>query len=133
MGFLADKIPLRYLLIPICLGSFIALALHAVGNSLILLAAARTMLFLFAGGLQPVIQKCLSGITPKRKRGAAFGSTACAGCIGGMLAAWLGGMCVMFFPLNGVFFFTAILYLLTLPFFLFVIARVTSSRFYHSV
>ncbi|MBR3650343.1 MAG: MFS transporter, partial [Victivallales bacterium] len=98
-----------------------------------LLAAARTMLFLFAGGLQPVLQKCFSGITPKRKRGAAFGSTACAGCIGGMLAAWLGGMCVMFFPLNGVFFFTAILYLLTLPFFLFVIARVTSSRFYHSV
>jgi hypothetical protein len=39
----------------------------------------------------------------------------------------------MFFPLNGVFFFTALLYLLTLPFFLFVIARVTSSRFYHNV
>ena len=39
----------------------------------------------------------------------------------------------MFFPLNGVFIFSAILYLLTLPFFLFVIARVTSSRFYHSV
>ena len=133
MGFLADKIPLRYLLIPISLGSAIALALHGIGNNLILLATARTMLFLFAGGLQPVIQKCLSGITPKRKRGSAFGSTACASCIGGMIAAWLGGVCVMFFPLNGVFFFSAILYLLTLPFFLYVIARITSSRFYHSV
>ena len=65
------------------------------------------MLYIAAGGLPPILQKQLSAMTPKRKRGSVFGFSSAFNCGGGMLAAVIGGWCFSHISLNGVFYVAA--------------------------
>ena len=114
-GWLSDRYSPKKILIPALSVSAVALILQGMANNLVLFALARSLLYIAAGGFHPVLQKALSLITPKRKRGAVFGFSSCMNSSGVMLAALLGGYIYMCTTINGVFYVTAVAQLLSLP------------------
>lgn len=126
-GYLADKLSAKQLLLPIFLVSSFALFFQGWGG-IIVFAIARTLLFLMAGGIQPIIQKSLSAVTPKEKRGSAFGLSSLASNTGTMISAVIGGYCFTYFHTSGVFFTASAFFLLALPLFLLGISKCTKKR-----
>ncbi|MBQ7650282.1 MAG: MFS transporter [Victivallales bacterium] len=126
-GYLADKLSAKRLLLPIFLVSSFALFFQGWGG-IVVFAIARTVLFLMAGGIQPIIQKSLSAVTPKEKRGSAFGLSSLASNTGNMISAVIGGYCFTYFHTNGVFFTASAFFLLALPLFLVGIGKCTKKR-----
>ena len=114
-GWLSDRYSPKKILIPALSVSAVALILQGMANNLVLFALARSLLYIAAGGFHPVLQKALSLITPKRKRGAVFGFSSCMNSSGVMLSALLGGYIYMCTTINGVFYVTAVAQLLSLP------------------
>ena len=122
-GYLADKLSPKFMIIPIFIISGIALISQGACESLWQFGASRTMLYMFAGGAQPLLQKLLSSVTPKEKRGSAFGFSTCFNGIGMMVSATLGGWCMVAFSLNGVFYIGGLMFILALPLFVVCISR----------
>ena len=114
-GWLSDRYSPKKLLIPALTVSALALIVQGFANNLITFAAGRSLLYIAAGGFHPVLQKVLSMVTPKRKRGVVFGFSSCMNSSGVMLAALLGGYIYMCTTINGVFYVTATAQLLSLP------------------
>lgn len=114
-GWLSDHYSPRKILIPALSVSAVALILQGMADNLVLFALSRSLLYIAAGGFHPVLQKVLSLVTPKRKRGAVFGFSSCMNSSGVMLAALLGGYIYMCTTINGVFYITAVAQLLSLP------------------
>ena len=75
----------------------------------------RVMSYLAAGGLPSVIQKNLASITPKEKRGTAFGLASTFNGIGILIATCLSSLTIVLTGCNGVFYTTAVLFLLAMP------------------
>ena len=121
-GYLADKLSARQLLLPIFIVSSLALFMQGQG-SIIVFTVGRTLLYLMAGGVQPILQKVLSAITPKANRGSSFGMSSLASNAGAMIAAVIGGYCFTYLHTNGVFFTASVFFLLSLPLFLLVIGK----------
>ena len=114
-GWLSDRYSPKKILIPALTVSALALIVQGFAGSLITFAAGRSLLYIAAGGFHPVLQKVLSLVTPKRKRGVVFGFSSCMNSSGVMLAALLGGYIYMCTTINGVFYVTAAAQLLSLP------------------
>ena len=114
-GWLSDRYSPKNILIPALSVSAVALILQGLANNLVLFALSRSLLYIAAGGFHPVLQKVLSLVTPKRKRGAVFGFSSCMNSSGVMLAALLGGYIYMCTTINGVFYVTAAAQLISLP------------------
>lgn len=114
-GWLSDRYSPKMILFPALSISAVALVLQGMANNLVLFALARSLLYIAAGGFHPVLQKVLSLVTPKRKRGAVFGFSSCMNSSGVMLAALLGGYIYMQTTINGVFYVTAAAQLISLP------------------
>lgn len=114
-GYLVDRLPVKKILIPVMLFASVGLALQGFSENLWFFAGARVLLYLAGGGLQPVFQKILSSVTPQRKRGGVFGFASCMQALGTMLAAVLGGVAMTCCGISGVFYITAILFLVSLP------------------
>jgi len=123
-GYLADRFSAIKLLTPLLVLSGFALFLQGSAGNLLLFTSGRALLYIAAGGLQPILQKQLSAITPKRKRGSVFGFSSTFMCGGGMIAALTGGWSVMLFGVNGVFCFAALLFLVSIALFRPGLARV---------
>ena len=117
-GNLADRIPPKKLAIPIVVISAVTLFAQGIGSSLVVFCVSRVLLFLAAGGIQPMIQKILSGVTPQEKRGASFGYASCIGQIGVMASSLIGGYLFAKLGVNGVFMAGGALMLISLPIFL---------------
>ena len=126
-GYLADKLSAKQLLLPIFLVSCFALFFQGWGDILVF-TIARTVLFLMAGGIQPILQKVLSAVTPKENRGSAFGLSSLAQNSGNMIAAVIGGYCFTYLHTNGVFFTASIFFLLALPLFLIGIGKCSKTK-----
>jgi MFS family permease len=90
-----------------------ALYLQGCANNLFLFSASRALLYISAGGLPPILQKQLSAMTPKRKRGSVFGFSSAFNSSGGMIAALIGGWCFSHISLNGVFYVAASVFALS--------------------
>lgn len=116
IGYLADRFPARKLLVPIFILSAVGLLMQGFANDLWMFGIGRTLLYTAAGGLPSVIQKLLATITPQRKRGTAFGLASTFNGIGIMLAACLSSMTIVITGCSGVFFTTAALFLIAMPF-----------------
>ena len=114
-GWLSDRYPPKKLLIPALTISALALILQGAASNLFTFALGRSLLYIAAGGFHPVLQKVLSTVTPKRKRGVVFGFSSCMNSSGVMLSALLGGFIYMCTTINGVFYVTAAAQLLSLP------------------
>jgi MFS family permease len=114
-GYIADKIPPLKILIPIMLISSASLLVQGFANDLWVFIISRSVLYTAAGGLQPVLQKVLTTITPQRKRGTVFGFASAGSSIGNMLSAVLGGAAYSLTSASGVFIITGVLYFLSMP------------------
>ena len=127
-GYLADRFPAVKLLTPLLILSACALFLQGFAHGLLVFASGRTLLFVAAGGLQPILQKQLSSATPQRKRGSVFGFSSMFSCAGGMIAALAGGWSVMLFKVNGAFYTASALFLISIFLFRSGLARAVSQR-----
>jgi MFS family permease len=112
-GYLSDKLSPLKMLVPLLLCSAAALYLQGCANNLFLFSASRALLYISAGGLPPILQKQLSAMTPKRKRGSVFGFSSAFNSSGGMIAALIGGWCFSHISLNGVFYVAASVFALS--------------------
>ena len=117
-GYLVDRLPVVKILIPVLLISAVGLLLQGWAENLWIFGEARVLLYLAAGGLQPVFQKVLSSVTPQRKRGGAFGFASCFQSLGVMLAAVLSGEVFRHRGTEWVFYAGGVLFILTLPVFI---------------
>lgn len=117
-GYLVDRYPAGKILIPVMLISALAITMQGCASALWFFTAGRILLYIAAGGLQPVCQKILSMITPPRKRGSVFGFASSAQSVGGMLAAVIGGFAMSYWSVSGTFYIGAIMFVIALPVFL---------------
>ena len=129
-GYLSDKLPPKKLLLPIMLISGAALALQGFAGSLLAFAAARTVLYMAAGGIQPILQKILTSVTPRRKRGAVFGFSTTAMNSGVMLAAVFSGWTVFAMGLNSVFYVGGLLFIAVIPVFMNFLSVAMNQKYY---
>ena len=131
-GYLADRMPPEKLITPALLITGVMLLVQAAAESLWALGIGRTLMFLAGGGLNPIFQKVLSGVTPKRKRGMVFGlSSTCTG-LGTMAAALCAGGVIYIFGTRGVFYASAVLTFLLIPVAVFLLKKVMKSPFYRT-
>ncbi|MBO5668283.1 MAG: MFS transporter [Lentisphaeria bacterium] len=114
-GYLADRCTPVKMLIPVMLISAFSLLLQGWADNLWVFAAGRVLLYIAAGGLQPLLQKILSSVTPARKRGAVFGFASSSSCLGSMAAAVFSGIAMTAFGVSGVFYIGGILFIIGLP------------------
>lgn len=114
-GYLCDIFPIRKLIAPIFILSAIGLFFQGIVNNLIGFTVARTVLYLAAGGISPLLQKVLSGATPRKKRGTVFGFSSTANGIGIMLSSIVSGWVFAYSSINSIFYIAAILILLMIP------------------
>ena len=131
-GYLSDKLSPRTLLIPIMLIASVAIFLQGLVQSLLVFTVARTLLYVVAGGIQPILQKTLSGVTPARKRGSVFGFASTSLQVGIMIASVVGSWVYYAWGNNvcGVFFVGSALLLLSLPVFLVCLSMAMNQKFY---
>ena len=131
-GYLSDKLSPRTLLIPIMLIASVAIFLQGLVQSLLVFTVARTLLYVVAGGIQPILQKTLSGVTPARKRGSVFGFASTSLQVGIMIASVVGSWVYYAWGNNvcGVFFVGSALLLLSLPVFLVCLSTAMNQKFY---
>lgn len=130
-GYLVDRLPAGKILIPAMTVAALSLAFQAFSWNLWCFAIGRVLLYTAAGGLQPVLQKILSSVTPQRKRGSVFGFASSSQCTGGMVAAAASGFAMNWVGISGVFYTAAILAIISLPIFLRGIERATRPFVFH--
>ena len=103
IGYLADRLPARTIILPALLLTAALMAVGAYTDNLLMLGASRTLMFFCGGSLYPVLQKLLSAITPPRKRGKVFGWSSTFANSGIMLSTLLSGWTIFVFGTRGVF------------------------------
>ncbi|MBE6375383.1 MAG: multidrug efflux MFS transporter [Lentisphaerae bacterium] len=130
-GALVDRYPVGKILIPVILFSSLALAMQGFADNLWVFGFGRVLLYTAAGGLQPILQKNLSSVTPQRKRGKVFGFASSASAVGGMLSAVFGGLAMTACGISGVFYISAIAFAATLPVMLRGISRALQPFRFH--
>lgn len=114
-GYLCDRVPIRKMISPIFILSAFGLFFQGYVNNLVGFTIARTLLYLAAGGISPLLQKVLSGATPRKKRGSVFGFSSTANGIGIMLASVVSGWTFARCSLNSIFYIAAVLCLILIP------------------
>lgn len=128
LGYLAGKLPfIRVLVIAIVIAAFLRM-LQSTSHHVIGLLIERSLMILAIGGVEPLLQSWLAGVTPEREHGSFFGWAACAKAVGWISGAYLGG-CVAggFGSVRYVFFGSGILFLLLVPLIVFT-ARMIPPR-----
>jgi DHA1 family multidrug resistance protein-like MFS transporter len=130
-GYLVDRLPAGKILIPVMILSAAALVLQGAAQSLCFFAVGRVLLYTAAGGLQPVLQKVLSSVTPQRKRGGVFGFASSSQSLGGMAAAVVSGFAMTYCGISGVFYIAAVFFAVSLPLMLQGIFRATRPFVFH--
>ena len=114
VGHLCDRFKPSLLLLPIILASVCANAIQAASTCVLMLIAARFLAYLFAGGLQPVLQVMLSGITDEKLRGTFFGWSASVNTAGGILCSFISSPIAYYIGVRGIFYSAAIILALML-------------------
>lgn len=131
-GYLCDRVPIKKMIIPMFLISAAGLFLQGISDNLWWFTTARTLLYLAAGGIQPLLQKILSGATPRKKRGAVFGFSSTANGVGVMLSAFFSGWTFAYISLDSVFYIACILFLIAIPIVLSFFRVVMRDSYYRS-
>lgn len=129
-GYLCDRLSIKKMITPIFLISAAGLFLQGYVDNIAGFTIARTLLYLAAGGIQPLLQKVLSGTTPKKKRGSVFGFSSTASGVGVMLATVVSGWTFAYMPLSSIFYIAALFFIITLPVTLSFLTTVMSSAYY---
>ena len=78
---------------------------QSFSSDVIQLLVERSLMVLAAGGIEPLLQSWLAGVTPEREHGSFFGWAACFKSVGWMLGALSGGFTASLLGgVRGVFF-----------------------------
>ena len=109
IGHLSDKFKPTIILLPIIIASVAATAVQAASTGIIMLICARFTAYLFAGGLQPVLQIMLSKITHPKLRGTYFGWSASLSTAGGIFCSFISGPIALYIGVRGIFYAAAII------------------------
>lgn len=131
-GYLCDRVPAKKMITPIFIISAVGLFFQGYVNNIWGFTIARTLLYLAAGGIQPLLQKVLSGATPRKKRGAVFGFSSTANGVGIMISSIVSGWTFAYFSLNSIFYIAAVLSLLIIPVVLSFLRIVRRDAYYRS-
>ena len=91
IGYMSDRVKPQKIIIPAFVISVILLLLQAFATNLWVFGISRTLMYFFLGGILPVFQKILSGVTPKQKRGKVFGWATTFNGLGLIAASGVGG------------------------------------------
>ena len=130
-GYLSDRYPVIKILIPVMLISAVAMVIQGATGNLWIFTAGRVMLYAAAGGMQPVVQKVLSSITPPRKRGSVFGFASSFQCSGNVIAFVLSGLLMPLCGISWIFHIGAALFIIFLPVFVYGIIYATRPFVFH--
>jgi MFS family permease len=131
VGYFSDRYPAQKLICPLFVFSAIGLFMQGWADNLWMFGCGRVLLYIAAGGLPSVIQKLLATVTPVRKRGTAFGLSSTANGSGIMLSSCLSSATFLYVGCSGVFYTTAILFLLAMPFALFCVNKALTRPVFH--
>ena len=125
LGKMADKCRPMQLLIPLlALTAALTLAQGACRDLTVfgvvipgvwLLLISRFLAFVAGGGIEPVLQRLLSRITPPERRGGVFGFAMTCRMLGTMLGSLTSGIIYYHFGANKVFYGGGILFFLVIP------------------
>ena len=129
-GYLSDRVKPLLILVPVFTITVVTMIIQAFTTDLTIFAVSRTLMYLAAGGAYSVLQKLLSAATPKRKRGTVFGFSTTANSAGIMLSTVVAGGVIFVSGVKGVFVAAAILSLLLIPCYIFVIGKVMRQPYF---
>ena len=125
LGKLTDKCRPMQLLIPLlALSGAFGLAQGASRDLTVfgvvipgiwLLIASRFLAFVATGGIEPVLQRLLSRITPKERRGGVFGFAMTCRMLGTMFGSMASGAIYYFWGADTVFYGGGVLFVLVMP------------------
>ena len=108
IGYAADKVKPQKIIVPAFVISIVLLLLQAFSTNLWVFGISRTLMYFFLGGILPVLQKILSGVTPKQKRGKVFGWATTFNGLGLIAASGVGGGIVYLMGTRATFWVAAI-------------------------
>ena len=129
-GYLSDKVKPLYILVPVFTITVVTMIIQAFSENLTVFGVSRTLMYLAAGGAYSVLQKLLSAATPKRKRGTVFGFSTTANSTGIMLSTVFAGGVIFLSGVKGVFIAAALLSLLLIPCYMYVIGKVMRQPYF---
>ena len=132
LGYVADRVKPFYLIIPVMLITVVMLVIQGMTESRWVCCISRTLLYIFAGGLFPVLQKLLSCTTPKRKRGSVFGWSSTASNVGNICSTVVASWVLLGFGVRGVFYAAAVASILFIPLAIWIIRKAMSQPFYQA-
>jgi DHA1 family multidrug resistance protein-like MFS transporter len=112
IGYLADRFPPRYLLVPLLITAGAMLLCQSFCRSIVLFMVLRFLGFMAAGGIDPVIQRLISSHAGPARRGTVFGVMQGFSVGGVMFSALVSGGVVYLAGVKGVFVTAGILYIL---------------------
>ena len=115
IGWLIDKFSPKNVVLLALPVSCIFVLVQGFAPSLAVLGGARFIAFISSSSLEPAILSILSKITPREKRGSAYGWTATFRCLGMLLAAGTGGFLVYYAGVRSAFIVAGIGFLLLIP------------------
>ena len=112
IGYLADRFPPRYLLVPLLITAGAMLLCQSFCRNIVLFMVLRFLGFMAAGGIDPVIQRFISSHAGPARRGTVFGVMQGFSVGGVMFSALVSGGVVYLAGVKGVFVTAGILYIL---------------------
>ena len=126
-GYLSDRMDAKKLLLPALVLTAVMLFMQAAAESLFAFGFGRTMMCVAGGGIQPIFQKALSCVTPKRKRGTVFGLSSTFNGLGTIGAAFCAGGVIYLFGTRAIFYTAAILTIIFIPIALSLFGKIQKS------
>lgn len=130
LGYLADRMSLIRVASAVIVIAGAMRIVQSFSSDVIQLLVERSLMVLAAGGIEPLLQSWLAGVTPEREHGSFFGWAACFKSVGWMLGALSGGFTASLLGgVRGVFFGSGIMFLLLVPLMLFTSRRLPPPRF----
>ena len=130
IGYMSDRVKPQKIIIPAFVISVILLLLQAFATNLWVFGISRTLMYFFLGGILPVFQKILSGVTPKQKRGKVFGWATTFNGLGLIAASGVGGAIIYLMGTRATFWVAAIAVAALIPLSVKLTNKVMAMPFY---
>ncbi len=116
LGIMADRMSLVRVVILAIIAAGVMRITQSFSTHVTGLLLERALMVLAAGGIEPLFQSWLAGVTPERDHGGFFGWAASAKAIGWMLGASMGGMtATLLGGVRGVFIGAGVMFFLLVP------------------
>ncbi len=128
LGALADRMALLRIIAVAAVVAGVLRMMQCFSADVFTLLWERSLMVLAAGGLEPLMQSWLAGVTPEREHGSFFGWAACFKAIGWMTGALTGGLLAgVLNGVRGVFFGSGLMFIALAPLAVWVCRKIPPS------